>query len=224
VNIGTTAESGGTADTGEGPTTCYELSYHYDAATTTWQPSLSPACTLESVDGPAAPEDQENALADGDDDWFRDKDKNRSFDDLIIGSITIGVGGPTIGGTGIVGGRGNTAGGTTVGFGGNTAGGTTVGGFGNTVNNSGTTINGAAAAADLAGVNAAADLPTCAPATATTTSEPASAEIGQGSTGYERGYADGWDARGRQDGKDLDSWSWDDGPSSDSDGAGEPVL
>jgi hypothetical protein len=227
VNTGTTSASGVGAETGNGPTTCYELSYSYEPATTTWQPSLASACTLESVDGPLPEQKKE---ADKDDDWFRDRDKDRSFDDLIIGSITIGVGGPTVGGTGIVGGTGNTAGGTTVGFGGATAGGTTVGGFGNTANNSGTTITGAydaaaAAADDAAAVGSSPSLPECRPAvisstTPTTFEQTLTSE--QTSTEYDRGWRDGWAARDRQDGGDVGS-SEADGPT-DLGSVSEPVL
>ncbi|MCK9895508.1 hypothetical protein [Frankia sp. AgB32] len=148
VNLGIQYPEDPVAAAPSGPTTCYELSYRYDPAATTWRPSFVSPCTLQSPGRPLASRtDESDSLDewfqndDKDDNWFGDKD--RRFDDVIIGSVTIGIGGPTIGGTGIVGGTANTAGGTTAGFGGNTAGGTTVGGTGNTVNNSGTTINGA---------------------------------------------------------------------------------
>ncbi len=184
INVGIQNPEDPVAAASSGPTTCYELSYRYDPAATTWWPSFVSPCTLEGPGLPLASRtDESDSLGelfqndDKDDDWFGDKD--RRFDDVIIGSVTIGIGGPTIGGTGIVGGTANTAGGTTAGFGGNTAGGTTVGGTGNTVNNSGTTINGAAGT--LAPTTSTASLlPACA-----ATDFPAVSEIEPGSPGSE---------------------------------------
>ncbi|SNQ51158.1 conserved exported hypothetical protein [Frankia canadensis] len=146
VNGGGTSTQNPSSTNPTDPTTCYALSYQYDPGASTWWPSLDPLCTPGGTAGGGVPLAERIDQADRQDDWFRNDDddwfgdKGRRFDDLIIGSVTIGIGGPTVGGTGIVGGTGNTAGGTTAGFGGVTAGGTTVGGFTNTVTNSGTTI------------------------------------------------------------------------------------
>ncbi|CAO5252592.1 conserved exported hypothetical protein [Frankia sp. AgKG'84/4] len=232
INLGLQYPEDPSVAASDGPTTCFELSYRYDPAATTWRPSFVSPCTWgEPALSLAAESDESDSLAelfqndDKDDDWFGDKD--RRFDDVIIGSVTIGIGGPTIGGTGIVGGTGNTAGGTTVGFGGNTAGGTTVGGTGNTVNNSGTTINGAGGTLAPT-TSAAAVLPTCAatdfPAgtglqtdyqepegsvtaategDALTVTSPGSeltpSSFAPEQPGYERGWRDGWLARGQRD-------------------------
>jgi len=219
VNVGGTSTPNSGQTGPAGPTTCYALSYQYDPGASTWWPSLGPPCEP----GPGTPLAERIDGFDHGNDWFRNDDddwfgdKGRRFDDLIIGSVTIGIGGPTVGGTGIVGGTGNTAGGTTAGFGGVTAGGTTVGGFGNTATNSGTTITAPVLAGGLADTTGAptlpegpsftdTGLPTCGSTVAPGEGEPSLVPSEQttfappSSYDYQRGWWEGWAARGQQDG------------------------